>query len=337
MRIMLASQEHSMKYRTVSLTFFFFYLYRRQCNGSQSSRHRNHDDDSSSEIRPVMSPTSDHHLTDSFSLKSNGKLCLGNGHADGTRETIEPAKSMPSSDPWILRRDLPASTESMCDYEQQRPKSVQYETRPYYRSLSATSDDYPCQHQHQQQQQQQQQLQPLLNNIDKDIEYVESRLRGQTIVSLPSNHASDYTPDAHWQRLSNRQYKSPLSSSSQPMHAKYSTGTNKPYSNEPVTPTKSSTDKSQVNESVKTVKRRMEKMKDQKAAKTLRSVPPEDFQPTATSLCSSAILIAFIVTWLPYNTNIIISTIKPDIFERGFPMYWERFGYMLCYINSTIK
>jgi hypothetical protein len=51
----------------------------------------------------------------------------------------------------------------------------------------------------------------------------------------------------------------------------------------------------------------------------------------------SAILIAFIVTWLPYNTNIIISTIKPDIFEHGFPMYWERFGYMLCYINSTIK
>ena len=52
---------------------------------------------------------------------------------------------------------------------------------------------------------------------------------------------------------------------------------------------------------------------------------------------SSAILIAFIVTWLPYNTNIIISTIKPDIFNHGFPMYWERFGYMLCYVNSTIK
>ncbi|CAF4329024.1 unnamed protein product, partial [Adineta steineri] len=74
------------------------------------------------------------------------------------------------------------------------------------------------------------------------------------------------------------------------------------------------------NGSVKTVKRRMEKVKDQKAAKTL-----------------SAILIAFIVTWLPYNTNIIISTIKPDIFSHGFPMYWERFGYMLCYINSTIN
>ena len=51
----------------------------------------------------------------------------------------------------------------------------------------------------------------------------------------------------------------------------------------------------------------------------------------------SAILIAFIVTWLPYNTNIIISTIKPDAFTQGFPMYWERFGYMLCYVNSTIK
>ena len=206
----------------------------------------------------------------------------------------EPAKSMSSVDPWILRRDLPASTESMCDYEHERPKSVQYETRPYYRSLSSTSDDYSCQHPHQQQQrqqqqQQQQQLQPLLNNIDKDIEYVESRLRGQTIVSLPSNNASDYTPDAHWQRLSNRQYKSPSQADrTVPMQAKYSGGTSKPYSNEPVTPTKSSTDKSQVNESVKTVKRRMEKMKDQKAAKTLRSlVPPHDFHSSATSFALS--------------------------------------------------
>ena len=41
-------------------------------------------------------------------------------------------------------------------------------------------DDHLSQHQ--------QQRQPLLCNIDKDIEYVESRLRGQTTISLPVSH-----------------------------------------------------------------------------------------------------------------------------------------------------
>ena len=100
----------------------------------------------------------------------------------------------------------------------------------------------------------------------------------------------------------------------------------------PTTPSKSST-----YESVKTVKRRIEKLKDQKAAKTLRFFPFFHLFFLVEMFFSSAILIAFIVTWLPYNTNIVISTIKPDAFKHGFPMYWERFGYMLCYINSTIK
>ncbi|CAF3868209.1 unnamed protein product [Rotaria magnacalcarata] len=154
--------------------------------------------------------------------------------------------------------------------------------------------------------------------------YCLKRLRGQTTITLPTAHGTNYTESMTWRRTASRNYANVLSSSNQQQqtlqaHAQYLNMPNKQQINETVRSTKS-TITNPKNESVKTVKRRLEKVKDQKAAKTL-----------------SAILIAFIVTWLPYNTNIIISTIKPDIFQHGFPMYWERFGYMLCYINSTIN
>ena len=257
--------------------------------------------------------------------------CQANGRVQQSSST----RGNLSIDPWIRRSNPQVSNESVDEHqEQHRQKSVQYETRPYYRSLSSNSDDYPCQ----------QQRQLLPHHIDQDIEYVESRLRGQTTVSLPTHPSTRYADEISWPRSSsNRPYANPLLTPSHDQHQpqtpqKYlASAVSKPTSSEKlVSPAAAA--KSPVQENVKVVKRRIEKIKDQKAAKTLRCL--KSLLVLSVDLLvrfSSAILIAFIVTWLPYNTNIIISTIKPDIFNYGFPMYWERFGYMLCYVNSTIK
>ncbi|CAF1211505.1 unnamed protein product [Rotaria sordida] len=288
------------------------------------------DDEYSSELHPVISSNNDQNRTNSQSLINNGKFFLVNGRSGNIHNSSEQIKPIIYADPWIRRCDQPSLINDT--YNQERERSIQYETRLYCHSLSSPSDDHLSQ---QQQQQQQQQRQPLLNNIDKDIEYVESRLRGQTSISLPQPHSTTYTHDASWRQLPKHKCIDPLLSSSnhqqQQTHIVHQTCSNTiniPQRNETnVSSSKSLTQKrttmpvpTNTHGSVKTVKSRLEKMKDQKAAKTL-----------------SAILIAFIVTWLPYNTNIVISTIKPDIFKHGFPMYWERFGYMLCYINSTIN
>ena len=60
-----------------------------------------------------------------------------------------------------------------------------------------------------------------------------------------------------------------------------------------------------------------ERKQDRKAAKTL-----------------SAILLAFIVTWLPYS---VLTVLKGLQLEEGIPkMLWD-FSYYLCYINSTVN
>ncbi|CAF2468583.1 unnamed protein product [Rotaria sp. Silwood2] len=300
----------------------------RNCDQTVSNTNQNGDEDDefSSELQPAINSTNDRNKTNSQSLTNNGKVYLANGRSSNSRNSSEQTKSILYTDPWIRRSDQPPAINDM--YNQQRQKSIQYETRLYCHSLSSTSDDHISQ---------QQQRQPLVNTIDKDIEYVESRLRGQTTISLPPPHATTYTHDASWRQHPKHNCIDPLLASSndqqqqqQPTHIVHQTCPNTvniQQRNEIIVPpSKALTQKlttpvsTNTRGSVKTVKSRLEKMKDQKAAKTL-----------------SAILIAFIVTWLPYNTNIVISTIKPDIFERGFPMYWERFGYMLCYINSTIN
>ena len=66
-------------------------------------------------------------------------------------------------------------------------------------------------------------------------------------------------------------------------------------------------------------KKSTEKKQDRKAAKTL-----------------SAILLAFIVTWTPYNVLVLLKTVlacNPDCIP---PVLWN-FAYYLCYINSTIN
>lgn len=69
------------------------------------------------------------------------------------------------------------------------------------------------------------------------------------------------------------------------------------------------------------VKKSSEKKQERKAAKTL-----------------SAILMAFILTWLPYSVlTIINSLLGKELAEEYIPdTLWQVF-YYLCYINSTIN
>ena len=201
-----------------------------------------------------MSPPMEQNLGDCYSNNNNdnhAKVSLAN---DGSNN--EQNKSTGSTDPWVRRYDPSVSIESISSPEQlrQRQRSVQYETRPYYRSISSASDDCLSP----------QARQTLIHAIDKDIEYVESRLRGQTTVSLPNAHSTAFNQTINWRQISTRTYPNIPASND----GKYPT--TKAETNGTTTLSAKILLNNHKKESVKTTKRRLDKMKDQKAAKTLR-------------------------------------------------------------------
>jgi muscarinic acetylcholine receptor M3 len=67
-------------------------------------------------------------------------------------------------------------------------------------------------------------------------------------------------------------------------------------------------------------KKNQEKRQERKAAKTL-----------------SAILLAFILTWTPYNVLTLLKALAPCDKDDCFSSELWNFSYYLCYINSTIN
>lgn len=72
------------------------------------------------------------------------------------------------------------------------------------------------------------------------------------------------------------------------------------------------------NNEKKKKKKSNEKKADQKAAKTL-----------------SALLLAFLITWLPYNLNVVVNSFCDNCLDKY--QFWQSFAYWLCYMNSTIN
>ena len=64
-----------------------------------------------------------------------------------------------------------------------------------------------------------------------------------------------------------------------------------------------------------------------------QALQPKSERKAAKTL--SAILLAFIVTWTPYNVLVIVKTL--NLYNIDSDGAWWQFAYYLCYINSTLN
>ena len=106
------------------------------------------DDEESSETRPVVAPNHD-----SISLTRANRSSNVNCNA------VDSNKAILYADPWIRRCDQPISLDYIRT-ENQRQKSIQYETRLYYHAVPSTTSSERLS-------QQQQQCQSLLIQLTK--------------------------------------------------------------------------------------------------------------------------------------------------------------------------